>query len=121
LKHFKENGKRGTATLPVQSPLGDPELLRLDKRLARGNPQGIRAGTVRIIGDWNRGDSPESSDGLVDYSSSNLHSAKSELTVPTGPDVEVDPIAGVESKASLLQHLAGPERPNLIGSLTNPL
>lgn len=41
-----------------------------------------------IIGDRGRGDTPESSDGIVAYWSSHLEGAESELIVPTGHDAQ---------------------------------
>lgn len=44
-----------------------------------------------IIGDRGRGDSPDSSDGVVGYWSSHLAGAESELIVPTGHDAQAYP------------------------------
>lgn len=44
-----------------------------------------------IIGDRGRGDSPNSSDGIVEYWSSHLAGAESELIVPTGHDAQAHP------------------------------
>ena len=44
----------------------------------------IRVPFHSIMGDRGLGDSPESSDGVVPYSSSHLEGAESELIVPTG-------------------------------------
>jgi len=44
-----------------------------------------------IIGDRGRGDSPDSSDGIVGYWSSHLEGAESELIVPTGHDAQAYP------------------------------
>lgn len=44
-----------------------------------------------IIGDRGRGDSPNSSDGIVGYWSSHLPTAQSELIVPTGHDAQAYP------------------------------
>lgn len=44
-----------------------------------------------IIGDRGRGDTPDSSDGVVGYWSSHLAGAESELIVPTGHDAQAYP------------------------------
>lgn len=44
-----------------------------------------------IIGDRGRGDTPDSSDGVVGYWSSHLEGAESELIVPTGHDAQAYP------------------------------
>lgn len=44
-----------------------------------------------IIGDRGRGDTPNSSDGIVGYWSSHLEGAESELIVPTGHDAQAYP------------------------------
>ncbi len=44
-----------------------------------------------IIGDRGRGDTPNSSDGIVGYWSSHLPTAQSELIVPTGHDAQAYP------------------------------
>jgi len=49
-----------------------------------------------IIGDRGRGDSPNSSDGIVGYWSSHLPTAQSELIVPTGHDAQAYPGAEQE-------------------------
>lgn len=55
-----------------------------------------------IIGDRGRGDSPDSSDGVVRYSSSHLDSAESELIVPAGHGAFKDPQAIKEMRRILL-------------------
>jgi pimeloyl-ACP methyl ester carboxylesterase len=59
-----------------------------------------------VIGDRGRGDSPESSDGVVGYWSSHLESAKSELIVPTGHDVQTHPKTVAEIQRILLRSLS---------------
>jgi hypothetical protein len=44
-----------------------------------------------IIGDRGRGNTPDSSDGIVGYWSSHLDGAESELIVPTGHDAQAYP------------------------------
>jgi len=58
-----------------------------------------------IIGDRGRGDTPNSSDGVVPYWSSHLASARSEKIVPTGHDVMDDPQAVEEIRRILLTTL----------------
>ncbi|MEQ1839939.1 MAG: hypothetical protein ABL994_06000 [Verrucomicrobiales bacterium] len=54
-----------------------------------------------IIGDRGRGDTPNSSDGVVEYWSSHLPGAASELIVPTGHQTYKDPRAIAELKRIL--------------------
>ena len=58
-----------------------------------------------IIGDRGRGDTPNSSDGVVPYSSSHLASAQSEKIVPTGHEPMADPQAIEEIRRLLLLNL----------------
>jgi hypothetical protein len=55
-----------------------------------------------IIGDRGRGDTPKSSDGVVPYWSSHLHSAQSEVIVPDGHGAFKDPQAIREMRRILL-------------------
>jgi hypothetical protein len=57
-----------------------------------------------IIGDRGKGDSPDSSDGVVDYWSSHLDGAASELIVPTDHSSYKDPDAVEEIKRILRVH-----------------
>jgi hypothetical protein len=57
-----------------------------------------------IIGDRGKGDTPESSDGVVDYWSSHLDGAESELIVPTDHRSYKDPGAVKELKRILRLH-----------------
>jgi hypothetical protein len=66
----------------------------------------IRAPHHSIIGDRGRGDSPNSSDGIVPYSSTHLASAESEKIVPTGHQPLVDPRAVEEIRRILLLNLS---------------
>lgn len=54
-----------------------------------------------IIGDRGRGDTPNSSDGVVPYWSSHLEEAQSELVVPSGHAAERDPAAIAEVRRIL--------------------
>ena len=58
-----------------------------------------------IIGDRGRGDTPNSSDGVVPYWSSHLASAESEKIVPTGHEAMADPRAVAEIQRLLLLNL----------------
>jgi len=56
-----------------------------------------------IIGDRGRGNSPDSSDGVVPYSSSHLESAQSEKIVPSGHGANAHPEAIEEMRRILLE------------------
>jgi hypothetical protein len=58
-----------------------------------------------IIGDRGRGDTPNSSDGVVPYWSSHLASAESEKIVPTGHEAMTNPQAAAEIRRILLLNL----------------
>lgn len=58
-----------------------------------------------IVGDRGKGDTPNSSDGVVDYSSSHLPGAQSELIVPAGHSAHDHPNAIKELRRILLLHL----------------
>jgi pimeloyl-ACP methyl ester carboxylesterase len=77
----------------------------------------IRAPHHSIIGDRGRGNTPNSSDGVVPYWSSHLTSAKSEVIVPYGHGAMDDPQAIAEIRRILRMHAAlkqnsglGPQR-----------
>lgn len=57
-----------------------------------------------IVGDRGKGDTPESSDGIVDYWSSHLENADSELIVPTGHKSYKHPRAIAELRRILYLH-----------------
>jgi pimeloyl-ACP methyl ester carboxylesterase len=65
----------------------------------------IEAPHHSIIGDRGRGNTPNSSDGVVPYWSSHLDSAESERIVPSGHDAMVDPQAVEEIRRLLLENL----------------
>ena len=65
----------------------------------------IEAPHNSIIGDRGRGDTPNSSDGVVPYWSSHLASAQSEIIVPTGHEPMTDPRALAEIRRILLLNL----------------
>jgi hypothetical protein len=59
-----------------------------------------------IIGDRGRGDTPNSSDGVVPYWSSHLDGAESEKIVPSGHAAHRDPQAIAEMVRILKKHVA---------------
>jgi len=65
----------------------------------------IEAPHHSIIGDRGRGDTPNSSDGVVPYRSSHLVSAQSEKIVPSGHEAMADPQAVEEIRRILLLNL----------------
>jgi pimeloyl-ACP methyl ester carboxylesterase len=65
----------------------------------------IEAPHHSIIGDRGRGDTPNSSDGVVPYWSSHLASAQSEMIAPTGHEPMTDPGAVEEIRRILLLNL----------------
>jgi pimeloyl-ACP methyl ester carboxylesterase len=70
----------------------------------------IEAPHHSIIGDRGRGDTPNSSDGVVPYWSSHLASAQSEMIAPTGHEPMTDPRAVDEIRRILLLNLGIGER-----------
>ena len=60
-----------------------------------------------IIGDRGRGDTPNSSDGVVPYWSSHLDGAESEKIVPSGHGAHQDPQGITEMVRILKKHIAG--------------
>jgi pimeloyl-ACP methyl ester carboxylesterase len=60
-----------------------------------------------IIGDRGRGDTPNSSDGVVPYWSSHLDGAESEKIVPSDHPAHRDPQAIAETVRILKKHIAG--------------
>jgi hypothetical protein len=65
--------------------------------------QGLKVDS--IIGDRGRGDTPNSSDGVVPYWSSHIAPVESELIVPSGHSVQACPEAAVETKRILKVHM----------------
>jgi len=59
-----------------------------------------------IMGDRGRGDTPNSSDGIVPYWSSHVDGAKSELIVDSGHDAQTNPKAIKEVDRILKVNLA---------------
>ncbi len=62
-----------------------------------------------IMGDRGKGDTPDSSDGVVDYWSSHQEGAASEIIVPTGHDSYTHPDAIAEIKRILREHAGLPQ------------
>jgi pimeloyl-ACP methyl ester carboxylesterase len=94
-------GGRGTIVpTSIQGLSPRSPLLRALDRLP------IAAPHHSIIGDRGRGDTPNSSDGVVPYWSSHLSSAESEKIVPTGHEAMADPQAVEEIRRILLMHLS---------------
>jgi pimeloyl-ACP methyl ester carboxylesterase len=62
-----------------------------------------------VVGDRGRGDSPDSSDGVVPYWSSHLKPVHSELVVPANHSVQEHPEAAAELKRILQLHLQDPK------------
>jgi hypothetical protein len=58
-----------------------------------------------VIGDRGKGDTPNSSDGIVPYQSSHLEGAVSEKLVPSGHDAHAHPEGIEEIRRILLEHL----------------
>jgi len=91
---------RGKVTAVQSLAPGTPMVTALDR-----SP--YREGVVyhSIIGDRGRGDTPESSDGVVEYWSSRQEGAASELIVPTGHGAYEHPEAIADIKRILLEHV----------------
>ena len=69
------------------------------------NKRPIEAPHHTILGDRGRGDSPNSSDGVVPYSSAHLATAESQLIVPAGHGAFRHPMAIEEMRRVLRKHL----------------
>jgi pimeloyl-ACP methyl ester carboxylesterase len=105
-------GNRRSAIIPtsIQGLSPSSPLLRALDRLP------IQAPHYSIIGDRGRGDTPNSSDGVVPYWSSHLASAESEKIVPTGHEPMADPGAVAEIRRILLLNLGIREsQPSAVG------
>ncbi|WP_265595218.1 hypothetical protein [Verrucomicrobium sp. BvORR106] len=92
------------ATRPLKSIAG----LREDNpglKLALERPLKPNVVYHSIIGDRNKGNSPDSSDGVVPYRSSHLEGAASELIVPSGHSGQDHPKSIAEIHRILLLHL----------------
>lgn len=105
------------AILDLPEALANPARLTSVKGLSPANPLfhalnqiPIQIPHHSIIGDRGRGDTPDSSDGVVPYWSSHLASAQSELIVPTGHGAYDNPQAIRELRRILLLHLKADSR-----------
>lgn len=94
--------------IDVRKKITSVQSLRPDSPIALAlNDSPYNEGVVyhSVIGDRGKGDTPDSSDGVVDYWSSHQPGAASELIVPTGHSTYVDPNAKEELKRILRAHL----------------
>jgi pimeloyl-ACP methyl ester carboxylesterase len=96
---LKPEGQRSIVPTSIQGLSPNAPLLRALDRLP------IQAVHHSIIGDRGRGDTPNSSDGVVPYWSSHLASAQSEKIVPTGHEAMDNPQAIEEIHRILLLSL----------------
>ena len=92
----RTRGQRTTIPTSIQGLSPNSPLLHALDRLP------IQAPHYSIIGDRGRGNTPNSSDGVVPYWSSHLSSAESEKIVPTGHEAMADPQAVEEIRRILL-------------------
>jgi hypothetical protein len=92
-------GRRTIVPTSIQGLSPKSPLLRALDRLP------IEAPHHSIIGDRGRGNTPNSSDGVVPYWSSHLSSAESEKIVPAGHEAMADPQAVEEIRRILLMHI----------------
>lgn len=60
-----------------------------------------------VVGDRGRGNTPDSSDGIVPYWSSHVAPVASEIVVPSGHSVQDNPATNAELKRILLEHVGG--------------
>jgi pimeloyl-ACP methyl ester carboxylesterase len=100
---LKPKGQRSVVPTSIQGLSPNSPLLHALDRLP------IQAVHHSIIGDRGRGDTPNSSDGVVPYWSSHLASARSEKIVPTGHEAMDNPKAVEEIRRILLLNLGIPE------------
>ena len=107
------------AAIAALTPDNDPKKFRPPSSIAGLSPQSpmllaldklpIEAPHNSIIGDRGRGDTPNSSDGVVPYWSSHLNTAESELIVPTDHGAMNHPRAVEEIRQILLRQLGSPK------------
>lgn len=97
----------------LPSLMKSPEQYTSISRLSPGNPLYPLLETIpmtaphhSIIGDRGRGDTPDSSDGVVPYWSSHLAGAESEVIVPDDHGSFDDPAAIAEMKRILIKNLS---------------
>ncbi len=106
------------AAIAALTPDNDPKKFRAPNSIAGLSPKNplllaldklpLQAPHNSIIGDRGRGDTPNSSDGVVPYWSSHLNTAQSELIVPTDHGAMNHPRAVEEMRQILLRQLGSP-------------
>ena len=101
-----------SAIIDLPDALANPARLTSVKGLSPTNPlfkiiepMPIQVPHHSIIGDRGKGDTPDSSDGVVPYWSSHLASAQSEVIVPYGHSAYDQPQAILELRRILLLNL----------------
>jgi pimeloyl-ACP methyl ester carboxylesterase len=111
------------SVLAAVAPDNDPKKYRVPTSISGLSPANplfkamdklpIEAPHHSIIGDRGKGDTPNSSDGVVPYWSSHLDSALSEVIVPTDHGAMKSPKAVAEIRRILLLQIGvkGPQRP----------
>jgi pimeloyl-ACP methyl ester carboxylesterase len=92
-------------TMNVEFPTGIDNLKPTSKFLLALDRMPIRVPYHTILGDRGRGDSPNSSDGIVPYWSSHMDGAQSEVIVDSGHSAYRNPVAVEELKRILRLHL----------------
>jgi hypothetical protein len=113
---FKLAAAIPNSVVAALAPENDPKKYRLPTSISGLSPSNplfkamdqlpIEAPHNSIIGDRGRGDTPNSSDGVVPYWSSHLNSAQSEVIVPTDHGAMKSPKAVAEIRRILLQQIA---------------
>jgi len=91
----------------IQKKVTSVQSLQPDSPIARAMKKApFKSGVIyhSVIGDRGKGDTPDSSDGVVAYWSSHLDGAASELIVPTDHGTYKDPGAIEELKRILRLH-----------------
>jgi pimeloyl-ACP methyl ester carboxylesterase len=92
-------------TMNVEFPTGIDNLKPTSKFLLALDQMPIRVPYHTILGDRGKGDSPNSSDGIVPYWSSHMDGAQSEVIVDSGHSSYRNPVAVEELKRILRLHL----------------
>lgn len=100
----------GRSVLLTADPLDGIYRLREDNpvlKLTESRPLSPWVTLHSIIGDEGRGDTPESTDGIVPYRSSHLPGVRSEKIVPCGHSAHLHAQGQAEIRRILLDHLRG--------------
>jgi pimeloyl-ACP methyl ester carboxylesterase len=92
-------------TMKIEAPTGIDNLKPDNKFLTAMDQMPIRVPYHTILGDRGKGDSPNSSDGVVPYWSSHMDGAQSEVIVDSGHSAHRNPVAVQELKRILRLHL----------------